>query len=77
MRKTLGVFLLVLLLTGSAFAGEIPNGSPAPPPSQATNAVQEPTDAAQDTTGGEIPNGVTDTLTQTVLDLLAVLPSLL
>ena len=76
MRKTLGICLLVLLLTGSAVAGEIPNGSPTPPP-QTANAVQEPTDAAQDTTAGEIPNGATDTLTQTVLDLLAVLPSLL
>ena len=67
MRKTLGVSLLVLLLTGSASAGEMPYGSPAPPPSQAANAVQEPT------LDGIIPNG----LTQTVLDLLAVLPSLL
>jgi hypothetical protein len=78
MRKTLGVSLLVLLLTGSASAGIMPNLPPAPPPSQQTNAVQEPTDAAQDpTTDGENPNGATDTLTQTVLDLLAVLPSLL
>ena len=45
MRKSLGVCLLVLLLTGSAAAGEMPNPAP-------------------------------DTLTQTVLDLLAVLPSL-
>ncbi len=73
MRKTLGVSLLVLLLTGSASAGEMPFGSPTPPPSQAANAVQEPTDAAQDSAGGEMPNGATDTLTQTVLDLLAVL----
>ena len=70
MRKFLGICLLVLLLTGSAVAGEIQNESPAPPPPQPTTAVQEPT-------GGEIPNGATDTLTQTVLDLLAVLPSLL
>jgi hypothetical protein len=78
MRKTLGVSLLVLLLSCSAVAGEMPNGSPTPPPSQATNAVQEPTAAAQDpATGGEMPNGATDTLTQTVLTLLAVLPSLL
>jgi hypothetical protein len=68
MRKTLGVSLLVLLLTGSASAGIMPNLEPAPPP-QPANAIQE-------LTGGEIPNGATDTLTQTVLDLLAVLPSL-
>lgn len=77
MRKTLGVSLLVLLLTGSASAGEMPFGSPAPPPSQPINVVQEPTDAAQDTTGGEIANGAADTLTQAVLELLAVLPSIL
>jgi len=77
MRKTLGVSLLVLLLTGSASAGIMPNLPPAPPPSQQTNATQEPTDAVQDPTAGEIPNGATDSLTQTVLDLLAALPSLL
>jgi hypothetical protein len=70
MRKTLGICLLVLLLTGSAVAGEIQNESPAPPPSQPATAVQEPT-------GGEMPNLAPDSLTQAVLDLLAVLPSLL
>ena len=63
MRKTLGVSLLVLLLTCSANAGIMPNLEPAPPP---------PAPAAQEPTGGEIPN-----LTQTVLDLLSALPSLL
>ena len=66
MRKTLGVSLLVLLLTGSASAGEIPNLTPAPPPATA-NATQEPTST----------DDATDSLTQTVLDLLAALPSLL
>jgi hypothetical protein len=68
MRKTLGVSLLVLLLTGSARAGIMPNLEPAPPPPPA-NAAQEPT------TEGEIPNDAT--LTQIALDLLALLPSLL
>lgn len=78
MRKTLGVCLLVLLLTGTTSAGEIPNMTPAPPPSQQTNNTQEPTDADQDQTAdGIIPNGVTESLTQTALDLLALLPSLL
>jgi hypothetical protein len=68
MRKTLGVCLLVLLLTGSAVAGEIPNDAPVPPP---TSATQEPT-------GGEMQNGImgndaTDSLTQAALDLLALL----
>ena len=69
MRRTLGLCLLVLLLTGSAVAGEMPNDRPAPPP-QPTNAVQETTD-------GEIPNDTAGSLTQIALDLLAVLPSLL
>lgn len=67
MHKTLGVCLLVLLLTGSANAGIMGNDTPAP---QQANAVQEPT-------GGEMPNDAPDSLTQTVLDLLALLPSLL
>jgi hypothetical protein len=73
MRKTLGVCLLVLLLTGSARAGIIPNDAPAPPPP--TSVVQEPTDAP--TVGGIMTNDAPDSLTQTVLDLLALLPSLL
>jgi hypothetical protein len=77
MRKTLGVCLLVLLLTASASAGEIPNDSPAPP-SQPTSAVQEPTNAvAETTTDGIIPNDAADSLTQIALELLAALPSLL
>lgn len=74
MRKTLGVCLLVLLLSGSTIAGEMPNWSPAPPPP--APAVQEPTDEA--TTDGEIQTtGVSNSLTQAALDLLALLPSLL
>jgi hypothetical protein len=69
MRKTLGVCLLGLLLTGSASAGEIPNDRP--DPSKPTNAVQEPT------ADGIIPNNATDGLTQAALNLLALLPSLL
>lgn len=67
MRKTLGVCLLILLLTAPAYAGLMPNESPAPPP---TSAAQDP---ALD---GLMPNELEDRLTQTVLDLLAALPSL-
>jgi hypothetical protein len=74
MRKTLGICLLVLLLTGSAGAGEMPNLSPAPPPPQPATATQESADAEQ---AGIMPNGVAESLTQTALDLLALLPSLL
>lgn len=57
MRKSLGVCLLVLLLTSSASAGEIPNLSPA----RSANV------------GGEIPNDAPDSLTEIVLQLLAAL----
>jgi hypothetical protein len=79
MRKILGVSLLVLLLTGSADAGLMPNGSPQPTPtSQPLSADPEPTDGAQDTaSSGEISNAATDTLTQTTLDMYTLLSSLL
>jgi hypothetical protein len=66
MRKTLGVSLLILLLTVPASAGLIPNDTPAPPP-QPTSAVQE------QTTDGDISTTSADSLTQIALDLLAVL----
>ncbi len=76
MRKTLGVCLLVLLLTGSAHAGLIPNETPAPPPPQSAGDVQEPTEAVQDSTA-DTGNDAPDSVTQTALDLLALLSSLL
>jgi hypothetical protein len=69
----------VLLLTGSARAGIMPNGAtelPPPPPPPPASAVQDPADGA--TLNGDISTpGVSDSLTQTALDLLALLPSLL
>lgn len=71
MRKTLGVAALMLALCCPALAGEIPNPPvPAPP---TASAVQEPTDEA--TTAGDIQNDAPDALTQTALDLLALLSS--
>lgn len=71
MRKYLGVCLLVLLISGAARAGEMPNDKPAPPPQTQTSAIQEPT-------GGEMHTpGASESLTQIVLELLSVLPSLL
>jgi len=68
MRKTLTTAALLLALTCPVLAGEIHTpGSPAPPP---------PSDA-QEPTGGEMPNSVANSLTQTALDLLTLLPSLL
>jgi hypothetical protein len=74
MRKTLTAVALLLALSCTAFGGEI-QIPPAPAPPSAS-ATQEPTDDA--TLDGEMPTpGVTESLTQTVLELLAVLPSLL
>jgi hypothetical protein len=70
MRKSLGICLLILLLTVPTVAGEMPNDRPAPPP-QPTSAVQEPT------LDGIMSNDTPDSLTQIALDLLAVLPTLL
>jgi hypothetical protein len=79
MRKTLGVFLLVLLLAGSASAdimpngftsnGVMPNGSSDPTSPQSATAVQTTTD-------GEMHTDVAASLTQVALSVLAVLPSL-
>lgn len=79
MRKILGVSLLVLLLTGSADAGLMPNGSPQQTTTPKTSsAVPEPTDDARDVASdGETSNTTTNTLTQTTLDMLALLSSLL
>jgi hypothetical protein len=74
MRKTLTTAALLLAFSCPALAGEMHTpASPAPPP----------TSAAQEQTGGETLNGemgvpgVSDSLTQTALDLLALLPPLL
>ena len=74
MRKTLTTAALVFALSCPAWAGVI-HIPPAPTPEPAS-ATQEPAD-------GVTINGVmstpdaTESLTQTVLELLAVLPSLL
>jgi hypothetical protein len=69
MRKTLTTAALLLAFSCPAFAGEMGTpGAPTPPPPP---VVQEPT------TGGEMQNGATGSLTQIALDILAVLPSLL
>ena len=84
MRKTVMAAALLLALSCPALGGIIHTpGSPTPPPEPPpSSAVQEPTDDA--TINGEIPTpgimptpGVSDMLTETALDLLAVLPTLL
>ena len=67
MLKAIRVSTMLLVLAGSAYAGEVLT-PPAPQPQ--ANTVQEPTAA------GEMQNGSADSITQIALDLLACLPSL-
>lgn len=69
MRKTLTTGLLLLAFSCPALAGEM-HTPPAPTSSQA-NTSQEPTGGEMP--NGYMPNGIDDSLTQVVLDLLAVL----
>ena len=71
MGKAIRASALILLLTCTAHAGWMGNDTPAPPPPQPANAVQEPT------TDGDISTMSADSLTQLALDILAALPSLL
>ena len=80
MGKAIRASVLILLLTCSAQAGWMGNESPAPPPSQPANSIQEPAGGEITTAEpatGEMPNGVTDIVTQVAWELFAVLPSLL
>lgn len=81
MRKLMLTAALLLAIIYPTLAGEMHTGAPVaapqptPTPTQASSA-QEPIDDA--TLDGEMATpGVSDILTETVLDLLAVLPSLL
>jgi hypothetical protein len=86
MRKTLKTVTLVLVLSCPAFAGIMHTpGSPTPPaqpePTPMTT-VQEPTDGT--TLNGEMHTpgimhnpGVSGSLAEVALDLLAILPSIL
>ncbi|MDT5156921.1 MAG: hypothetical protein QOC99_3889 [Acidobacteriota bacterium] len=70
MRKTLSVVVLVIAFCCPVAAGIIHNPPPEPEPTP-TSAVQEPT------TTNEVTTGATDTLTQTLLVVVAnVLPLL-
>lgn len=82
MRKILTTATLLVALCCASFAGEMHTpGAPAPPPEPtptpvSTVPVQEPTDDG--TLSGMMHTpGVSDILTETALDLLAILPSLL
>ncbi|MCA1614663.1 MAG: hypothetical protein LC795_11090 [Acidobacteria bacterium] len=70
MRKAVSVAALILALTFPVYAGEMPNGSPQPPPPQPATAGQEQ-NTTPDASEGEAPDGATDSLAETVLDLLA------
>jgi hypothetical protein len=68
MGKAIRTSALILLLACSVQAGWMANGVAEPPPpveQETTSTVQEPTD------GGDTQDEATDSLTQTVLDLIA------
>lgn len=69
MRKTLTAAALVLALGCPALAGEMHTPVVTPPPQPLVSAEQEPTQ--EPTADGIIQNGITGNLTETVLDLLA------
>lgn len=77
MRKTLTAAALVLAFSCHAGAGimHIPP-APEPEPMQ-TNTAQEPTDGATLSGIMQTPPALSESLTQTALELLAVLPSIL
>lgn len=66
MRKVISVAAILLALACPANAGDMPNGSPVPPPQPPAVATVE------DDTLGTLQGGVM----QAALDLLALLPSL-
>ena len=75
MGKAIRTSALVLLLACSAQAGWMGNGLTEPPPppveQETTSTAQQPTE------GGNTQDEATDSLTRTVLDLLAGVISLL
>jgi len=87
MRKILGVCLLVLLLTCPAVAGEMPNGSPAPPPPPSapqtgempngSPTLSQPPSTEETTADGVMLNEAAASLAQVAWELFAVWPSLL
>jgi hypothetical protein len=79
MRKTISLLALSLVLTCSAFAGDMQNGVTGTPPPTPAPAVQGPTTdgemsagATAPTTDGDIQNGAAATFLQVVLNLLAL-----
>ena len=72
MRKTLSAAVLVLAFCCPVSAGIIHNPPPEPPPMlETTDATDAETDGAETATPG-----VSDSLTEITLDLLAILPAL-
>ncbi len=71
MRKLIRASVLVLALAIPAFAGDIPNGVTAQPPSNTTQPGDIPNGVI-----GDIPNGVTSsepTISEVLIDLLLAL----
>ncbi len=68
MRKAISVSALILALVCSAYAGEMPNGSPEPPPAVTQEAQ---------TADGDMLNGEPDSLADAVLSIVESVLALL
>jgi hypothetical protein len=70
MIKFVRACALVLLLTCSAVAGDIQNGSPQPPPPPPSESTTSSSSQAEPAAEGDVPNDVADTLTEAALSVL-------
>lgn len=78
MRKVIRVSALLLALTYTAYAGDMPNGTPQHP--GPGNIALEPTGGesfVDETTTGVPPSDANDSLAQMMMELLAFLPSII
>jgi len=69
MRKALRVSVLILALTGSVYAGDIPNGVASPPPPEVISSTE--------VKDGDMPFGRPEAITGAVLNLLQSVLALL
>lgn len=76
MRKTLCAFVLTLILSGVALAGEIPNGKndppPPPPPGGGFASVNDQTDIKQSLDETILDDSMTDYILSLMRDILAL-----
>ena len=70
MVKVIRASVLVLLLACAAQAGEMQNGLPQPPPPPQTNSADPTPPVEGEEAEGDVPDDVTNTLTEAALSVL-------